>query len=449
MRTLLMTLILCFCGTLQAKIAWSPIEEMSQPNVLSIEQAMNSSDRWIMAWSRKTETGFVIELSEKRDQKTWTPAAEIISATHPLFVSSICVDAFGHMHLFWQEFVQGKVFLMTVEKGTEGEWNTPKILATHNYYFLLKTAQDPLGAVYAVWIKKGNEDLYEDDEESVEMAEKSPNTEWSVPSVLTENDSLGNMDIAVNSQGDVYIQWVNDYGSRDCYIQGVHKYRNGPWTAPYSLLICPGILWGKHELPALSPQIAFKPSGEVLSIFCEVPDPYRQRISITQKIDEEIWSEPLIISENRLLWQVSYTPNIAINSSGEIFSVWLTKEKDTGIILQGALNFPKSGWTKPTTIFNKIAENAKMISIPLLFLDPAGYPLAVLATQVPEQKTVLYFSLYDPSQGWVELETLSLDFVAKAISIDRDSAGTLVISWIQKEDGQSKFRTIHGKIEKD
>ena len=245
--------------------------------------------------------------------------------------------------------------------------------------------------------------------------------DWTLPGT---NLSVAGQDanyphVAVDASGNAISVWTRPFGaSSSLVVQASSKPKGGSWSAPVNLS---SIASGQA---AVSPQIAFDPSGNAIAIWSQF-DGFDQRVQSSKLTPGGSWSPPVNLSATG---QDANYPQIAVDSSGNAVAVWAITDGINTVAQSSRL--PVGGsWTTPVTLSASGQDSYN----PQVAVDASGNAVSVW-TRTDGSNTILQASRMTSGGSWstpVNISQTGQNANYPRIAVD--SSGTAVTIWIESD----------------
>ncbi|RME86813.1 MAG: hypothetical protein D6785_02765 [Planctomycetota bacterium] len=313
---------------------------------------------------------------------------------------SLVADVKGNLHAFWEEGTGNQEVMYSRFNGAS--WSSPVNLSNDpSLTWGHKTAIDKNGNLHVVWVRSGeiyytrsidgeltwDGDLNTPGNQPLQISVPPANssgqpaialdssgnphvvwrqsgkimyssfngTSWSTPIDISNGSTVGwNPHIAVQENNQIYVVWQNDNtGNTEIYF---NKFNGTSWTGVQNISSTSAASYG--------PQIALDPSGALYVVWQEGNSGYNSEIYYASSKDGgSNWSSPLNLSNNP---GDSFSPQIRVNSQGEIYIIWNDKTSGPEEIYYAELSH--GSWSSPRNLSNSPESS----NSPFLFISTSN-----------------------------------------------------------------------------
>ncbi len=387
---------------------------------IRIDSGQDANNNGVLDPAEISDTRYVCNLID--GQIGWQVAERIeTDNAGDVHAPQIALDANGNALAVWRRY-DGSRYNIWANRYTAGSgWGTAELIETDNAGDASdpQIALDANGNALAVW------DQSDGIRFSIWANRYTAGSGWGTPELI-ENDNAGGAyfpQIAIDASGNALAVWKQFDGSR-----------NNIWANRYT----PGSGWGTAELietddagDARYPQIALAANGNALAVWLQF-DGTRNNIWANRYTPGSGWGTPELIETDDA--SNAYTPQIAIDASGNAMAVWRQSDGSRYNIWANRYT-PGSGWGAAGTIESGTGDAYD----PQIALDTNGNALAVWL-QSDGIRYNIWANRYTAGSGWGTAELIETgggDAVSPQIALDAN--GNALAVWRQSQSGGTRY----------
>jgi hypothetical protein len=274
-------------------------------NVPSI--ALDASGQATVVWVANDGDFSVIQSSRKSSTGTWSVPVVISLANQNSYDTQVVVDSNGLATAIWVGLTEsgGWANVQSSHSSNGGAWSTPVSLSSAVNVTSPKLVVDTFGRAVAIWHG------YDGTFYKVQTSNSLHGGAWSTPVTLGAIDRNSYWPkVAVNSSGEAVAVWLQESDS-GLVVDSSRSLSGGAWTS--------GVDISGVGLDPSSPTIAIDSLDRKIAVWSVVVGG-KNIIQTSYALSGGAWSSPVYISG---LGADSYTPGIAIDSSGRANVVWI------------------------------------------------------------------------------------------------------------------------------
>jgi len=384
--------------------------------------ALDNSGNALVVWVQKAGASTNI-WANRFNGADWGTAEQIETNNGDVFWPQVAFDNSGNALVVWAQD-DGTRTNIQVNRFNGSSWGSAELIETDNAGDALwpQIAFDSNGNALAVWVQK-NGVRYNI------QANRFDGSNWGTAELI-ETDNTGDAlwpQIALDGNGNALAVWAQDDGTRTNIR--VNRFN--------------GLSWGAAELietdnagDALWPQIAFDSNGNALAVWAQ-NDGVRYNIRANRFNGARWGSAEQIETDNA---EDAFSPQIAIDSNGNALALWGQYDGTRTNIW--ANRFNGTGWGVAGLIET---DNVGSAFGPQIAFDSSGKAFAVWV-QKGGTRYNIRANRFDGS-SWGRAELIETDNAGDAFrpQIVLDNSGNAIAVWEQYDGVRGNIRVNHFK----
>lgn len=317
---------------------WSSAENISTEGQYAFEGTVkvDAFGNTTSLWTAYNGSNYIIQSSSQSLEGTWTDPISISFTGQDSFAPQIGIDSYGNAVAVWFSFDGSNyVIQASTQNANNSYWATASTISTlgQNAYYP-ELAVDSLGNAVAAWY------AFDGNNYIVQSASFTRSNGWSSPiqASVSGQDSF-DTGIGVDDLGNAVVAWYTFDGSNYVVQAAALPFGSDAWSPPTSI--------STSGLDGYNPRIAVDSSGDAIAVWYEY-DGANYRVASSYLPFRGRWtSPPIYVSPEG---QDGYSPEIAINSSGNAITVWEQFNNAISCIFSASLSNNSSSWSTPIQI---------------------------------------------------------------------------------------------------
>ena len=340
---------------------------------------------------------------------------------------AIAIDSSGNFNVAWCDDTPGNYDIYFSRSTDDGaSWSKSVNISNNSEDSYCPVVDvNSAGNINVVWCDNtpGNYDIYF-------SRSTDDGASWSQAENLSKNSGFSVYpDIAVDSTGNINVVWCDDTpGNSETYF--IRSTDDGAsWSQVINISKNPGTTFDP-----VSPAIAVDSSGNINVSWCD-DTPGNYEIFFRRSINGGVsWSQVVNISKN---WRNSGSPDIVVDSSGNIYVVWGNR-----IALSCDIYFSRStddgdSWSESVNI----SDSSECSSLSRIAVDVAKNINVVWCENIPlgANKEIYFSRSTDDGVSWSSALNIS-EFsggwdTPPCIAVDH--AGNIILFWCDRTPGNT------------
>jgi len=192
---------------------------------------------------------------------------------------------------------------------------------------------------------------------------------WSVPNEMINSDATAtdqeNPSLAVDDAGTLFVAWDNDTAGEEDIGFANSTDGGATWSSPHVIINTDGLM----GLPQKNPAIAVNSTNEVYVVWQDARA-LDWDIYFSKSIDGgATWMDPNIRINNDLVNATQFTPTIAVDNNGMIYTAWEDGRDGNSNIYFAKSADGGSTWSNPNI---KVNTNVSTNQNPTITVDSSG-----------------------------------------------------------------------------
>jgi len=353
----------------------------------------------------------------------WGTAEQIEANNGDVFWPQIAFDNSGNALVIWAQKDGGYMSIWASQFNRSG-WGAAERIEADNAGDALwpQIAFDNNGNALAVWVQK-NGVRYNI------QANRFDGASWGTAELI-ETDNVGDAlwpQIAMDSNGNAFVVWAQGDGTRT-NIQA-NRFNGSSWGVAE-------LIETDNAGDALWPQVAFDSNGNALAVWAQ-NDGVRYNIR-ANRFNGAHWGSAEQIETDNV--EDAFSPQIAMDSSGNAFALWAQNDGTRTNIW--ANRFNGIGWGVAGLIET---DNAGSAFGPQIAFDSSGNAFAVWV-QKGGTRYNIQVNRFDGS-SWGSAELIETDNAGDTFrpQIVLDNSGTVIAVWEQYDGVRGNIQVNHFK----
>ena len=308
-----------------------------------VQIASDSSGRAIAIWSERIGTTTVVQSSSSLNGAAWTDPVPLSDPTQPSWNPQITVDATGRAIAVWLSSRPDGTFVQSSTSESGGAWSAaPDTLSAPVYPLSPQITVSATGLATAIWVRLGD-----GGENLLESSTSQNGGDWSAPTVVSDQGTIGQMQITASAAGLATAVWVR-FDTNPRIIQSSTSQNGGNWSAIETV--------SDPTQLSVEPQIAVSATGLATAVWIGRESDRGWVIQVSTSLNGGKWTTPIPISEES--W-MSNTIQIAVDQAGRATAVWGFTAIDYGpSTIQTRTSHNGGGWSDVVTLSDASISSA-------------------------------------------------------------------------------------------
>jgi len=257
----------------QPALGWDGAQIIDNvPNApIGVQVALEPDGNGWAAWSQGPPGSQNIFGNHFSPVSAWGGAARVEEGTLGNALDpQLAVDASGNALFVWK-LTSSLRFQVWSNRwdASEGRFTDPVRLDSAGTAYAPVLASDPQGNGTAAWIQSAQ---VSGTPLQVAASRYTPGSGWSAPETLAEGDIQSDPRVAMDSQGNAVIAYVQKAPAETSPDAWAHTYSEGAWSPAVRLSLDPDDPDVCIVCPAFQPSVAMDPSGHAVAVWREGPD---------------------------------------------------------------------------------------------------------------------------------------------------------------------------------
>jgi len=321
---------------------------------------------------------------------TWSSPVNVSNNAGVSLSPAVAVDTTGTLHAVWYDnSISGNLDIFYARKEPNQSWSAPvRIANTPGNSYWPAIAIDPAGNVHVAWEDggTGRDILY--------AMKPAGSAAWTAPVNLSNSPGTARFAaLTTDSAGNVHAVWNDDTpGNAEIYY-AMRPQEAITWTTPAIVASTPGTSW--------APAIAAGVTGTLHIAWHDFTPGVTEIYYATKLGPAEPWSDPIDVSRTT---GVSYSPALAVDSSGTVHLVWQDAIV-TGVNIPFEILYaqkpPGGGWTTSVNL----SRGSGSAEMPALAVGPKD--ALHVAWDTTSDPRLLYVRRPAPEMGWTAPVTVT------------------------------------------
>lgn len=192
---------------------------------------------------------------------------------------------------------------------------------------------------------------------------------WSSETSLSPLGEFGSLpQVGITSNGKTVAIWVSSVSSPFSFIRGaIYSPKKNSWSS--------SLILSATDSVTGAPQLAVNESGEGVAVWLIKKNGFNVVQAARYRASKDKWTNPFTLSEEG---QNAFTPQVAIDPSGNAVVVWRRSNGTHLIIQSSSFDAQSKKWTQPVNLSNKNYSSNQ----PLVGINGDGESLAIWVERV-------------------------------------------------------------------
>ncbi|RYB95084.1 PKD domain-containing protein [Nocardioides oleivorans] len=285
---------------------WSPAESISLPGGSAIDArvAVDASGQVTATWLRYDGSNFRAQASTRALTGTWSAPTTLSDPGQDASTPDVAVNAAGTAVAVWGRFDGTHSRIQQSTRSTSGDWSIPTAISDPGLSASSPQVVGSDAGEFTVTWRMQVAGVYR-----AQSSSRPAGGSWSVPATLSAADAGLNTapELAVDDTGTLTAVWVARVAN-DFRVQSSRRQPQGAWSSPENL-----------SPPAVTPEtpsVTAGPQGITTVVWAQGTAQNRTIQAVGRRVAEP-WGSPVTLSA-----ATASFPAIALDSSGNAFSVW-------------------------------------------------------------------------------------------------------------------------------
>lgn len=382
--------------------AWTAPQQISTNDPCECAKvAIDPSGNIIAVWISGTAPNTTVQTASRQVSTGIWSTPTNITTTGIYHNPAVVMSSAGYATAVWEHEINGKIAVESSRLPLGGAWTTIKTVSQNGVNTLPQLVVDSSNNVTAAWLK--------DDRV---VAARLVNGNWGVPVSVQNTTGNSNVDIAINTIGNILLTWFNA-GNNTSYASA---FINNTWTTPLTIDPVSNGSAGVNAKAA----VGLNNAGNAIAVWSNFDVGVKGKYN---HVYNQAWSQ----SVSNLSTDYPNTgTKVVLGTGGFGVSIWINST--TGLV-QGS-SFSNNAWSIPQVLSNNYDnESTKLI------IDGSNNATAFWCdagvSDIKSSKFLnqLYWS-YPPEQ-------ISTNGYNASPSVAGNVNGKAVVAWVHNEGGNN------------